>query len=168
MLCYDTLYFTVLYYTTVMFVLFIVRFSYLMLLYLVILWINQSNYTALGLLSSCDSYSFQPSLLHFRSSLYSFSPFLPSSNPLHTLPPTQLSIQHNTQQDFIQHHYTALHFSSLRHNQCTFLPPSLLFYDLQWYLIEFYFIELTFVGGRPDWPGPCPGRVGPIIAMLLR
>ena len=93
---------TLLYYTTVMFVLFIVRFSYFMLLYLVILSINRSlNYTALGLLSSCDSYSFQPSPPPFRSSLHSFSSFLPSSNPpilyiLHLTHNTQHSIQHKT------------------------------------------------------------------------
>ena len=110
-----------------------------------------------------------PSPFPFLPSFFlTVSPFLPSSIPsiLYILYLTH-STQHSTTQDFILPHYTALHFSSPRHNQCSSLPffCSTTFND---FLIEFYYIKLTFVGGRPDWPGPCPGRIGPIVAMLLR
>ena len=125
-----TLYRTVLHYTTVVFVLFIVRFSYFMLLYLVILSINKSA-RHLGFYHHVTLTSFSPPFPPLRSFLFPpsisslrffVSPFLHSSKPLHILPHTQHTTQLKTSSN-----PTTLHFSSLRHNQCSFLP----FYDLK-------------------------------------
>ena len=130
MLYYTVIHCDTLYYTTVMFVLFIVRFSYFMLLYLVILSINKSArhlgfYHHVTLSSFCPpfpplrSFHFPPSISSLR---FFVTPFLHSSKPLHILPHTQHTTQLKTSSN-----PTTLHFSSLRHNQCSFLP----FYDLK-------------------------------------